>query len=65
MKKGNFRIKRKKQEIKKNKNSFLTQAVAEFIEMIGSGNFSSLPCNSYSNIALLNREDNRNRNAKE
>ena len=54
--------KKRAKKSKKTKNVFVSDADAEFIRMHGRGDFSSLPCNSYSNVALLSREDNKVRN---
>lgn len=56
--------KKRNKKSTKTKRGFVTQADTEFIQMHGSGDFSALPCNNYSNIALLTREDNKRKNAK-
>ena len=48
----------------KTKSDFVAQVDTEFLQMHENGDFSALPCNSYSNVALLTREDNRRKNVK-
>ena len=56
--------KKRNKKCKKTRNSFVSQADTEFIEMHGRGDFSSLPCNSFSNVELLSQADNKRRNGK-
>ena len=57
--------KKRAKKSKKTKNAFVSDADAEFIQMHGRGDFSSLPCNNFTNIAFLSREDNKIRNRKD
>ena len=56
--------KKRNKKSTKTKSGFVTQADTEFLQMHGNGDFSALPCNSYSNVAFLIREDDRRKNAK-
>ena len=54
--------KKRNKESKKTRGGFISNADDEFIHMHGRGDFSSLPCNDFSNVAFLLREDNKGRN---
>ena len=56
--------KKRNKKCKKTRNGYVSQADEEFTQMHGRGDFSSLPCNSFSNINLLLQADNRSRNGK-
>ena len=56
--------KKRNKKSAKTKSGFVAQADTEFLQMYGNGEFSALPCNSYGNVALLTREDNRRKNVK-
>ena len=54
--------KKRNKKSKKTRSGFINNADDEFIHMHGRGDFSSLPCNDFSNVAFLLREDNKGRN---
>ena len=57
--------KKRDKKSKKTKMTLINDADTEFIQMHGRGDFASLPCNNFSNVAFLSREDNKIRNKKD
>ena len=54
--------KKRNKKSKKTRSGFVSSADDQFIHMHGRGDFSSLPCNDFSNVDFLLREDNKGRN---